>query len=64
MRNPYQSPAIEQGLGQRTFQNSLQENVEFFHKDKVIKNCLVHYLKENVPSSSELRKCLSLAFGK
>ena len=27
-----------------------------FHKDKVIRKCMVHYLK-NVPSSSELRKC-------
>ena len=35
-----------------------------FHKDKVIRNCMVHYLTKNVPSSSELRKCLSLAFGK
>ena len=35
-----------------------------FHKDKVIRKCMVHYLKKNVPSSSELRKCLSLAFGK
>ena len=35
-----------------------------FHKDKVIRNCMVHYLKDNVVSSSELRKCLSLAFGK
>ena len=35
-----------------------------FHKDKVIRKCMVHYLKKNVPSSSELRKCLSLAFEK
>ena len=35
-----------------------------FHKYKVIRKCMVHYLKKNVPSSSELRKCLSLAFGK
>ena len=36
-----------------------------FHKDKVvIRKCMVHYLKKNVPSWSELRKCLSLAFGK
>ena len=34
------------------------------HKDKVIRKCMVHYSKKNVPSSSELRKCLSLAFGK
>ena len=25
---------------------------------------MVHYLNKDVPSSSELRKCLSLAFGK
>ena len=35
-----------------------------FLKDKVIRECMVHYLKKNVPSSSELRKCLSLAFRK
>ena len=35
-----------------------------FHKDKVIRKCLVRYLKKNVLSSSELRKCLFLAFGK
>ena len=35
-----------------------------FHKDKVIRKCMVHYLEKNVLSSSELRKCLSLAFGK
>ena len=38
--------------------------LSLFHKDKVIQNCMVHHLKENVLSSSELRKCLSLAFGK
>ena len=31
---------------------------------KVIRKCMVHYLNKDVPSSSELRKCLSLAFGK
>ena len=35
-----------------------------FQKDKVIRKCMVHYLNKDVPSSSELRKCLSLAFGK
>ena len=34
-----------------------------FHKDMVIRKCMVHYLKKNAPNSSELRKCLSLAFG-
>ena len=32
-----------------------------FQKDKVIRECMVHYLNKDVPSSSELRKCLSLA---
>ena len=35
-----------------------------FQKDKVIRKCMVHYLNKDVPSSSELRKCVSLAFGK
>ena len=35
-----------------------------FQKDKVIRKCMVHYLNKDLPSSSELRKCLSLAFGK
>ena len=35
-----------------------------FQKDKVIRRCIVHYLNKDVPSSSELRKCLYLAFGK
>ena len=33
-----------------------------FKKDKVIRKCVVHYLNKDVPSSSELRKCLSLVF--
>ena len=35
-----------------------------FSKDKVIRNCMVHYLKKNVLSSFKLRKCLSLGFRK
>ena len=35
-----------------------------FQKDKVIRKCMVHYLNNDVPRLSELRKCLSLAFGK
>ena len=35
-----------------------------FQKDKVIRKCIVHYLNKDVPRSSELRKFLSLAFGK
>ena len=35
-----------------------------FQKDKAIRKCMVHYLNKDVPSSSELRKCLSLTFGK
>ena len=41
-----------------------QKTSSLFHKDKVIRKCMVHYLKKSAPSSSELRKCLSLAFGK
>ena len=35
-----------------------------FSDGKVIKKSMVHYLKQNVLSSFELRKCLSLAFRK
>ena len=35
-----------------------------FQKDKVIRKCMVHYVNKDAPSSSELRKCLSRAFGK
>ena len=41
--------------------NSLQENVELVQKDKVIRECMVHCLNKDLPSSFELRKCLSLA---
>ena len=52
-------------LEQRTFHREfLIRTSSLFHKDKVIRKCMVHYLKKNVPSSSELRKCLSLAFEK
>ena len=61
MRNPYQSPAIEQGL--RAFANANMlpgtGNLPEFltgkrracfikiDKDKVIRNCMVHYLKDS-----------------
>ena len=76
IRNRYQSPTIQQGLRPFANANTLPgtENLplrihykktsSLFHKDKVIRKCMVHYVKKNVPSSSELRKCLSLAFGK
>ena len=52
-------------LEKRTFHREfLIRTSSLFHKDKVIRKCMVHYLKKNVPSSSELRKCLSLAFEK
>ena len=35
-----------------------------FSKDKVIRKCMVHYLKKNVLSSFESRKCLCLGFRK
>ena len=66
MRNPYQSPAIEQGLRQYMLPGT--ENLpgliphkktsSLFQKDKVIRRCMVHYLNKDVRSSSELRKCL------
>ena len=38
------------------------ETLSLFHKGKVIKEFFVHYLRKNVPSSSEFRKHLSPAF--
>ena len=38
------------------------ETLSLFHKRKVIKGFIVHYLRKNVPSSSEFRKHLSPAF--
>ena len=68
MRNPYQSPAIEQGLRVREPSRIplYKKTSSLFYKDRVhvIRRCIVHYLKKNEPSLSELRKCLSLAFGK
>ena len=72
MRNPYQSPAIEQGMRQYMLLGTenlpglipYKQTSRLFQKDKVIRKCMVHYLNKDVPSSSELRKCLSLAFGK
>ena len=68
MRNPYQSPAIEQGLrGREPSRIPLYKKTSsLFYKDRVhvIRRCIVHYLKKNEPSLSELRKCLPLAFGK
>ena len=63
IRNPYQSPTIEQELRPFANANTLEQRTPYkktsslFHKDKVIRKCMVHYLKKNVPSSSELRKC-------
>ena len=70
--NPYQSPAIEQGLRQYMLPGTenlprlipYKKTSSLFQKDKVIRKCMVHYLNKDVPRSSELRKCLSLAFGK
>ena len=68
MRNPYQSPAIEQGLRDREPSRIplYKKTSSLFYKDRVhvIRRCIVHYLKKNEPRLSELRKCLSLAFGK
>ena len=70
--NPYQSPVIEQGLRQCMLPGTenlprlipYKKTSSLFQKDKVIRKCMVHYLNKDVPRSSELRKCLSLAFGK
>ena len=40
------------------------ETSSLFHKGKVIKGFTVHYIKKNVPSSSEFRKHISPAFRK
>ena len=78
MRNPYQCPAIEQGSARAESVRKCKHSPRYkepskipykktssmFHKDKVMRKCMVHYLKKNVPRSSELRKCLFLAFGK
>ena len=40
------------------------ETSSLFHKGKVIKGFIVHYIKKNVPSSSEFRKHISPAFRK
>ena len=41
-----------------------KETSSLFQKDKVIRKCMLHYLNKDVPSSSGLGKCLSLALGK
>ena len=75
MRNPYRSPAIEQGLSPFRNVNMLArtENLpEFFTrkrraclvKAEQLEKNMVHCLKKKVLSSFELRECLSLAFRK
>ena len=41
-----------------------KKTLSLFHKGKVIKGFIVHHLRKNVPSYSELRKYISPAFRK